>query len=572
LRTPNERQLCYDTLQAYWQLTATKFIVKRNLFWASALIFIAALYNLIPLSAQDVPIPNAPCGVVDAIGYPLESVETRTLAEGYDDFGLFRPRFGGRHTGLDVGFREGGETVRAAARGRVTYADIEGWDTEKGVVIIEHVFPNDEIYYTLYGHMEESETAKFPEVGDCMEMGDAVGAVGFPSMSAPHLHFEVRNFLPDDGGPGYVEGNPLEEGWYQPLDFVALWRMRLSPAFVRYSTFENAPTIPPAMMSDGKTAIASGDVISVVAEPDTILWRINLDDLASGIAALQDGGVVARSRSGQVVTVSNGRFSALWIVEGPDVPFAYFDNQLIFVTDGGGLAAYTPSGDAIWSLDAPDDAGDVLHADSNSAAIAVSVEVEDGVLWRAVDSTGSLIYERVFDDEPLVAHAPDGSWTLLTNAGLLRLNGGVMQTIGGVNVRVGRTAAFTVDALGASYLYAGDSARTLISWDAAGAVRWEATYPSSEAEILSPILQADTGCLLYSLSVEGQLYIFDAISGDLVNQLTLYAGGSQSRQPRARLLQPKMDGTVDVNAGFLTMMTLDSPTLGDGVMESCVLG
>jgi outer membrane protein assembly factor BamB len=326
-------------------------------------------------------------------------------------------------------------------------------------------------------------------------------------------------------------------------------------------------------MPDGTTAIASGDVISVIAEPDTTLWRINLDDLASGVAALQDGGVVARSRSGQVVTVYNGRFSALWTVEGPDVPFAYLNNQLIFVTDGGGLAAYTPSGDALWSLDAPDGgAGDVLRADSNGAAVAVSMEAADRVVWRAVDSTGSLMYERVFEDEPLVAHAPDGSWMLLADGDLLRLNGGAMQTIGDVHVRVGRTAAFTVDALGASYLYAGDSARTLISWDTTGAIRWETTYPSSEAEILSPILQADTGCLLYSLSVEGQLYIFDATSGELVNKLTLYAGGSQSRQPRARLIQPKMDGTVNINAGFLTMMTLDSATLGDGVMETCVLG
>ncbi|MFN8452191.1 MAG: M23 family metallopeptidase [Anaerolineae bacterium] len=170
---------------------------------------------------------DAPCGVVDALDYPIDISDT--LANRYDDFGLFRSRFGGRHTGLDVAFNRRGEPVYAAARGIVTYADPEGWDTEKGVVIIRHTFPDGGIYYTLYGHMEQSDDIQFPRVGACIERGDPVGVVGWPSRGLPHLHYEIRNFLPDDGGPGYVEDNPLLSGWYDPLDFTELWQIRLAP-------------------------------------------------------------------------------------------------------------------------------------------------------------------------------------------------------------------------------------------------------------------------------------------------------------------------------------------------------
>ena len=85
-----------------------------------------------PATAQ--PSLNAPCGVVDTIDYPIDISDT--LERGYDDFALYRARFGGNHVAIDIGFDRYGEPVHAAARGRVTYADPEGWDTEKGVVIV----------------------------------------------------------------------------------------------------------------------------------------------------------------------------------------------------------------------------------------------------------------------------------------------------------------------------------------------------------------------------------------------------------------------------------------------------
>ena len=92
------------------------------------LALLALLIGISGVAAQ----PAAPCGVVDAMDLPIDN-----LVKGYDDFSLYRPRFGGNHTGVDIAFDRWGDPVVAAARGRVTYSDIAGWDTEKGVVIVE---------------------------------------------------------------------------------------------------------------------------------------------------------------------------------------------------------------------------------------------------------------------------------------------------------------------------------------------------------------------------------------------------------------------------------------------------
>src|SRR5439155_21203225 len=141
--------------------------------------------------------------------------------------------------------------------GRVTYSDVAGWDTEKGVVIIEHTFPpDDSVFYTLYGHMEEVNGHKFPRVGQCVEKGDVVGAVGHPSRGAPHLHYEIRTMRSSAGGPGYWPVDPLDGGWLHPIDFTEQWQLRLNPAFRSMITAGGGPTAPPLWQADGGAVFA----------------------------------------------------------------------------------------------------------------------------------------------------------------------------------------------------------------------------------------------------------------------------------------------------------------------------
>lgn len=508
---------------------------------------------------------TAPCGIVDAIDYPIEP-----LAEGYDDFARYRARFGGNHTGLDIGFDRWGDPVRAAARGRVTYSDVEGWDTEKGVVIVEHTFPDGSIAYTVYGHMEQTDTLFFPSVGRCVERGDILGGIGWPSRGRPHLHYEIRDFLPDDGGPGYITGNPLAEGWYHPLDFTLLWQARLSPGYAGSVTFDHVPGLPPVTLDSGLYAIASGNLLEGVAQDGSVLWRVETDGVVSGLAALPGDRVVAHTRNGQTITLQSGRYAALWRVEGPDEPFVILDETLAFVTDGGGLAAYDAAGSMLWTLEGVG-ADRILYFQSNGQQIALGLRVRNGVLWRLVDAAGQALYERELGSMIAAAPQPDGQWLVLDGAEFNRIRAGENHTLNTVSPSPGRMAAITADVMGNSYVYLGDAQHTLLALDADGNERWRVNTPFI-AGYLPPLLEVGNGCLLYTLGVEGLLSVFNTADGALITQRQLYAGGSQSGSPPARLLRVDAKEQVQVGAGFLTMATFDGTVLGGESYAGCLLG
>jgi murein DD-endopeptidase MepM/ murein hydrolase activator NlpD len=92
------------------------------------------------------------------------------------------------HTGTDVGAPMGAP-VMAAMGGRVILADdMGGYGL---TVAIEH---DNGIRQTLYAHMSEL----FVRPGDIVQQGTVVGRVGSTGASTgPHLHFELRQMLPD---------------------------------------------------------------------------------------------------------------------------------------------------------------------------------------------------------------------------------------------------------------------------------------------------------------------------------------------------------------------------------------
>ncbi len=524
------------------------------------LILVLLLLLVAPVGAQSV---SAPCGVVDAIDYPIDG-----LVKGYDDFALYRARFGGNHTGIDIGFDRWGDPVRAAARGRVTYADIEGWDTEKGVVIVEHTFPDGSIAYSLYGHMEQTDTIRFPTVGRCVERGDVLGAIGWPSRGRPHLHYEIRDFLPNDGGPGYVTGNPLAEGWYNPLDFTALWRARLTPAFVSFATFELIPALPPVRLDSGLVVIAAGDLLEGVLPPRQTLWRVQTDGMVIGLAALPGDRVVAHTRTGQVIVLQGGRYAALWTVKSADAPFLALGETLVFLMPDGGLAAYDAAGALLWSLPGTEDR--VTQFAGHGDQVAVSSRAGDGGRWRLVAADGQTIADERLETPPLAA--PSGSgWLLLAGGQLWQYADGRLSALAPTGRPAGRSAALAGDFLGGGYLYLGDAESTLLAVGAEGQLRWRSAYPGAPG-LLPPLLATGGGCLLYGLDADGMLNVFDAATGDLAAQLQLYAGGAERASPGARLLQADAADRLTVAAGFLTVLTLDGRRLAPAVMDACRLG
>ena len=538
---------------------------------------ILLLWGVVPpvMAQTEVTLEATSCGLVDAIRYPVDSVTTVTIPEGYDDFDLSRGQFGAHHTGIDMAFYEQGAPVYAIARGRVTFADIHGWEDERGVVVIEHQFPDGAVYYSVYGHIEETTEWSLPTAGDCVEMGDIVGAIGWPTSSSPHTHFEIRRILPNEGGPGYSDGNPLVEGWYHPLDFIQLWQIRLTSAFVDYVALDTPSAVTPDWLENGGAALAVEDAVLVTA-PDQggTLWQVTLDTMVNKVAALPGNQVAARSRNGLTIVVSGGRYSAAWTVTGPDTPFILLGETLFLVTDGGGVAAYTSSGVNLWTTPPGETAvGAVRYFDANGSTIGLAIETDTGVLWRVWDTAGTLQYEATFGTLALVAPISFDGWMLLADGVLYYMGARGNYSVGAVTVELGRAARLAADALGNTYLYIGDEQHTLLSWDGTATLRWQTTIPEFSPPLYAPLLALDGSCLLYVLDADGRLYGFDARSGGMVAQTSLYAGGDRNRQPDARLLQvDPATGYIQFSAGYLTLVRLNGRILGADVFATCSLG
>ena len=538
-----------------------------------ALLLCLLFAPIVPAAAQTTA--YSPCGVVDEIDYPLDISET--LDERYDDFALYRARFGGLHTGIDLAFDRLHEPVYAAARGRVTYADSEGWDTEKGVVIVEHIFPDGSKAYTLYGHMEQTETVTFPLVNSCVERGDIVGAVGWPSRGRPHLHYEIRSFMPGDGGPGYVTSNPTVMGWYHPLDFTSLWGLRLAPGYIGSITFTEVPSLPPVVLDSGVFVIASGNALQGFTVPNTPVWRVTADGVVTGLVALPGDRVMARTRSGQMLLLQGGRYAAVWSVSGPEAPLIALGDTVLVVTDGGGIAAYTPDGQMLWqslpptvvvSADTEVVPPRVESFEANGSDITIAMRTTDAVDWRLLDTSGALIYRTAFEDALTFAALPTGGWLALDDATLYRLSGGERLEIATISPTPRSLARMVADATGTAYIYVGDPAATLLAVDLGGDVRWRVDYPQPLA-VLPPVMAVGSHCQLYTLDADGMLNVFSTIDGALLTQRQIYAGGARSNSARSRVLQVDPFERLVVGGGFLTTVALDGRGLVGEALPDC---
>ena len=535
--------------------------IVRKLVGDLALSFVIVILLIAPYAVQA---QAGSCGVVDEIDYPIP---VENLVKGYDDFGLFRKAFGGNHTGIDLDFDHWGDPVKAVARGLVTYSNPLGWDTEKGVVILSHDFPDGSRAYSLYGHVEETDSITLPAVGTCIERGQVVAAVGWPSHGRPHLHFEMRSILPRDGGPGYVNTNPLDVGWYNPLDFVALWRAKLSPAFLKAISFDTVASLPPTQMDNGAYLTASGSLISAVMPPDQALWQIQTDSAINGLTALSGDRVVAHSSSGQTVTLNNGRFGAVWNIDSANAPFVTLGERLLFLMQDGRVNAYDAVGTLIWTLPTK---GQVVYYGGNDSEVAVATQIADGIVWQTLNAEGQGPSAVQLKNIPLVNMEADGKWLVLDGQDLKRIKDGQSETIASLPEVAGRAAQITSDTVGNVYLYMDNNNRTLTAIGTDRQTRWSIQYPR-EIKGDPPLLAAGNGCLLYTLDVDGMLNIFSGKDGKLMNQIGLYSGGRHTTNPHARLLKVDAAEQVYVASGFLSLVVFDGTKLG-GDTKDCLAG
>ncbi len=539
-------------------------MLLKKLITLALILAAFALPRTHPALAAPAVIPksgiDAPCGVVDAINYPIDGVSID-----HDDFGLYRAPFGGRHTGIDMAFNRYGDAVHAVARGRVTYADPNGWDTEKGVVIIEHIFPDDSIFFSLYGHMEPINGHTFPKVGACVELGDVVGAVGHPLHGAPHLHYEIRRMDGNNGGPGYYSVDPLDGGWLHPIDFTERWQLALKPAFRAMITASGGPVAPPIFLTDGSALFAEDYHLEKRSAADNTLWRLDVAGL-SGIITLPDGRVLGRTDTDQIIVVDGSQFSATWKADRALAsPPLRVGVSVVFLSADQRVVSYSPDGQLRWQTEPLGDHVERYVVSGNLLAVSTGVSAGDTESFRltVIDPNGKIVYQASAPAPIIPISAPDGFYGMVaTQIGHLdsTLNWHPLMDVGQT---LGRGAQLAVDPQGGVVLYPGHG-QQLFAYSANGTLRWQADLTS--VPIQPPLIGIGTGCLVYALNSDGALLAYRASDGALRGLTALYAGGVHGHTA-ARWMHILPGDQVQFAAGYLSIATVDGPTLAG--LKSC---
>lgn len=493
---------------------------------------------------------SAPCGIVDDFGFPVPDVDVSRT-----DFGIYRTRWGGLHVGIDVAFRRHGDPVVAAARGRVTYSDTEGWDTEKGVVVLTHTFPDGTLINTLYGHMEEMNGYTFPPMDSCVEKGDIVGAVGDPDNSAPHLHFEVRTRYRHEGGPGYTDRNPLELGWLHPVDFIYRARVMVDPAYRGSISFTDRLSAPPVLLPSGQYVLPHSRYLEGVGPGGVSLWRFDTVGSVTDLIGLPDNRALAITSENQVLIVSNGSVNGLWLLGGNAAPGAMLDtDRLIVVLNRDTVAAYSLEGMPLWSVGPlPSRITQWAHSGDRYAFVGM-----DGSL-RVLDRDGQMLLETRLSPAPQVFAGSPGSFVVLQGETLQTLDATLaLQTV----VQMPRSATSGAQVVtagdGRMYLYPGEG-RSLYAYNPAGELQWIGYLPGES--VRSPQLAVGGGKLVSVLTADGTLLNFDTFDGRLLGQHELYTGGLDGGGATARWVYVDANETIHFSAGFLTVAALDGHML-----------
>lgn len=470
-----------------------------------------------------VPQANAPCGLVDTLDFPIDPPDAATVSRPGGDFGVFRSRYDKFHAGEDWGGPAGqpnlGTAVYSIGHGLVTYAEPEGWNRDKGVVIMQHTFANGRSFYSFYGHLDPPSVVI--AAGSCVARGEQVGNIGQPR-SSPHLHFEIRTHMPYTPGPGYWPEDPTTVGWLPPSATIWQERLAASPGvvWVRAETASGTPSASHfigQLDADTLAVLAEGQVWGLNVANGRVRWRYtSADDSRLESAALDTAQPILylANQFGQVTAVALPddalTFTPLWEV---DVDVTGLPTLLSL--PGGGVLllarqqviAISADGAELWRAELP--ARPFRWLPTPDQLIITTTDEANG-LWTA-------------DQEGITGWpTPGGHPALVNSAVWIYANGGVYR----LNQRT--QAADWLLPLPTGFLPDGDMVarpdggalllhvdlfdRRLIALDGDGRVQWERSLRGIPAGEVGLVVGGD-----------GRVYLTAQTSRNETGQLTLYA-------------------------------------------------
>ena len=490
-----------------------------------------------PLLSDPVRQSGAPCGFVDVLDFPLDAPHGES-ASGGGDFGRFRDRYDGFHTGED--WRDGassfGKPVYSIGHGQVTYAQPNGWGADKGVVIVQHTFRDGRRILSLYGHLDPPSVDL--RAGQCAERGDIVGAIGDPR-SPPHLHFEIRVHLPETPGPGYWSVDPSRAGWRPPS--ATIWNERVAALpGVRWTHLSDSAPLNLLGTVDGKVLFSSdaGEVTALDIDNGRTRWTYRLSETANNVILDSHGVLIYVGTGGGVIDAFNlsdledaNRGSEVDPVWSADVGQASI-YELVPLPRGGliaasrsSLQAISDSGGPLWSVES--DSGITNWAQSEETLILLAgdevwVVDERGASWV----TGSINGRKVVASEQPFIYAEDGVYQIDEESGSVELLFGLPSGF----PRSGDLSEMPEGGILVAHTDLDD--KRLIAVDKDGLLRWERSIASLGARAVKLLTLNDEMYLMTQYDIGRttgiDLFHVGTETGDLTR---IFSGGTRSTSP-----------------------------------------
>jgi hypothetical protein len=492
-------------------------------------MFFLSVMSLQVVSAQ------GECGIVDNITHPVESSYILT-----QQYAVPSPRHQGRfHTGEDWYSGRGlteGQPVRAAAKGRVTYSYRLGWGRDGGVVIIQHTQPDGTIFYTQYGHLQQTETYTLPPRLSCVEQGDVLGVIG-DARPAPHLHFEVRVINGADPGPGYTRAQPYDEGYRQPQKYITNLQATLNLAHrwslsLGRSTFSDEQGIPPPLpLADDSLLYlnADGTALRRVLPDGRILWRQRYENPAVSVTGFLGQPLVTfTDGTMQFINIENGAAGDSWQIEArpTGAPLAYRDG-LIFPAAADTLIALAQNRRDItqrWQ-NVPDALDWLILPDDSVALLSTAHEL----FYLSAD--GSVLSAGTLREAADLALSPDGALLVYSKGGLWQVtppddpaNGATWTLYSDAVPGGGNNGSLLVDE-NRLYLFDGETLRRYTLTEGSLAQAWETAIPDVRGRVQ---LAYYNGLVLLTTS-GGNIAVSSDEFGRLCNFTQIY-GTNSARQ------------------------------------------
>ncbi|MDT8304843.1 MAG: M23 family metallopeptidase, partial [Anaerolineae bacterium] len=549
------------------------------------------------------PQPGAACGLVDIFDFPVGPPDAVDVSRGGTDYNRYRERYNGFHAGEDWSGPNGrnlGSPVYSIGHGRVIYAHPNGWGVDQGVLIIQHVFADGSTILSFYGHLDPPSVVL--RGGECVARGDKVGEIGDPR-GRPHLHFEIRNHMPGEPGPGYWFQDPTLAGWFPPSQTIWANRIAASPGYL----WTSAPNRGDLFAGKETAGFLPGDVLVLLeggrlqgigasdggvrwtqpapptptpqpeATPDPTRIAIELA-AAAPVSAVPDEVeplLYAIDRHGRMRAYATGGEAPvfdepLWLAE-----LATTGDPALYALPGGGVVvvgrreaiALSSGGNQLWSLPLDELPGPAVRA---GGTLFLPVGRSAPTLWL-LDRRGASAWSALPAGTP-IGHLNGALW-FYTREAVYRLDAAARTshlalllpraTPGAAAHGAGDAMALPDGGLLVAHPDARD--RRLLRLDAAGSLIWERSYREAGNGQARLALLDDQVYLVVSDEGATTLVTLFRVDLETGNLVRLFTGGTREGIFGDTWVLPASSGVLLLNIGGGHLVALDPRAAAEAV-------